>query len=106
VATGDRFLSGLVPRLLRELGPHGFLVLTWDEGNTDAGCCTDARGGRIATLVAGPDVRRHARSSRPVDQYGVLRTTERALGLAPLGGAALPRSGSLDDLVVHAPHVR
>src|SRR5690349_18944918 len=39
VATGDRFLSGLVPGLLRELGPHGLLVLTWDEGSSDAGCC-------------------------------------------------------------------
>jgi hypothetical protein len=106
VATGDRFLAGLVPRLLHELGPHGLLVLTWDEGTTDAGCCTDAHGGRIATIVAGPDVRRGARSRRPVDQYGVLRSTERALGLSPLGGAALRRSGSLDDLFARAPHVR
>ena len=106
VATGDRFLAGLVPRLLHELGPHGFVVLTWDEGTADAGCCTDAHGGRIATIVAGPDVRRHARSSRPVDQYGALRTTERALRLPPLGGAALPRSGSLDDLFARAPDVR
>ena len=106
VATGDRFLSGLVPRLLREIGPHGFVVLTWDEGSSDAGCCGAAHGGRIATVVAGPDVRRHARSSRPVDQYGVLRTTENALGLAPLGGAAQRRSGSLDDLFARAPDVR
>jgi hypothetical protein len=105
VATGDRFLAGLVPRLLREIGPHGFLVLTWDEGSSDAGCCTDAHGGRIATIVAGPDVRRHARSSRPVDHYGVLRTIENALGLSPLGGAALQRSGTLDALFARAPHV-
>jgi phosphatidylinositol-3-phosphatase len=106
VATGDRFLAGLVPRLLHELGPHGFLVLTWDEGTTDAGCCTDAHGGRIATIVAGPDVRRHARGGRPVDHYGVLRTTEHALALPPLAGAALRRSGSLDDLFARAPRVR
>jgi hypothetical protein len=106
VATGDRFLSGLVPRLLRELGPHGFLVLTWDEGSSDAGCCVDAHGGRIATIVAGPDVRRHARRSRPVDHYGVLRTIENAFGLPPLGGAARARSGTLDDLFARAPHIR
>jgi hypothetical protein len=106
VATGDRFLAGLVPRLLREAGPHGFVVLTWDEGSSDQGCCTDAHGGRIATIVAGADVRRHARVDRPVDQYGVLRTIEHALGLSPLGAAALPRSGSLDALFVRAPHVR
>jgi phosphatidylinositol-3-phosphatase len=106
VATGDRFLAGLVPRLLRELGPHGFLVLTWDEGSSRAGCCTDAHGGKIATIVAGPDVRRHATSSRPVDHYGVLRTIEHALRLPALGGAAQPRNGSLDSLFAHAPHVR
>ena len=106
VATGDRFLAALVPRLLHESGPHGFVVLTWDEGSSDEGCCTNAHGGRIATIVAGPDVRRQARSSRPVDHYGVLRTLETALGLRPLGGAALPRSGSLDSLFVRPRHAR
>jgi hypothetical protein len=103
VATGDRFLSNLLPRLLARLGPHGFLVLTWDEGSSAAGCCTDAHGGRIATIVAGPDVRRHAHSNRPVDHYGVLATIEHALGLAPLGGAARRRSGTLDSLFTHPP---
>ena len=102
VATGDRFLSGLVPQLLRELGPRGFLVLTWDEGSSDAGCCTDAHGGRIATIVAGPGARRGVRSARPVDHYGVLHTVQSELGLAPLGGAARPRSGTLDALLAHA----
>jgi hypothetical protein len=50
-------------------------------------------------------VRRHASSNSPVDHYGVLRTIESALGLPPLGGAALRRSGSLDDLFVGL-HVR
>ena len=90
-----------MPRLLRELGPHGFLVLTWDEGSSDAGCCADARGGRIATVVAGPGVRRGASSDRDVDHYGVLRTIEDALGLPRLGGATSPRGGTLDMLLAH-----
>jgi phosphatidylinositol-3-phosphatase len=56
----------------------------------------------IATIVAGPAVRRGARSASPVDHYGVLHTVERALGLAPLGGAARRRSGTLDALLAHA----
>jgi hypothetical protein len=106
VATGDRFLAGLVPRLLREAGPHGFVVVTWDEGASDQGCCVDAHGGRIATIVAGPDVRRHTRGALPVDHYGVLRTIEEALRLRPLGGAALRRSGSLDGLFARPARVR
>ncbi len=107
VAASDRFLARTVPALLRELGPHGFLVLTWDEGSSDRGCCAGvASGGRIATVVAGPEVRRGAREATPIDHYGVLASIERALGLPPLAGAADPRSGSLDGLFARAPRVR
>jgi phosphatidylinositol-3-phosphatase len=106
VAGGDRFLARTVPSLLAELGPHGLLVLTWDEGSSDAGCCgAAARGGHIATILAGPDVRRGSRDAQPVDHYGVLGTIEEALGLPPLAGAADPRSGRLSALFVRAPHI-
>jgi phosphatidylinositol-3-phosphatase len=104
--TADRFLARTLPPLLRELGPHGFLVLTWDEGNLEVGCCGGAGGGRIATIVAGPDVRRGGRTSSPVDHYGVLATIERAFSLPALGGAADPRSGSLAPLFLRAPSLR
>jgi phospholipase C len=105
LATADRFLARTLPPLLRQLGPHGFLVLTWDEGTSDSGCCGVAAGGRVATIVAGPDVRRGARQSAPVDHYGVLGTIEQALGLAPLAGAADPRSGRLNGLFLRAPRI-
>jgi hypothetical protein len=107
VTGGDRFLARTVPSLLRELGPHGFLVLTWDEGSSDVGCCGGAaQGGQIATILAGPDVRRGMRIHTPVDHYGVLGTIEQALGLAPLAGAADPRSGRLTALFARPPHIR
>lgn len=105
VSTGERFLARLVPSLLRELGPHGFVVLTWDEGSSDRGCCGGAHGGRIPTIVAGPDVRRGGRDRAPVDHYGVLRTIENALGLPPLAAAANPTHGSLAQLFRRAPRV-
>jgi hypothetical protein len=103
--TADRFLARTLPPLIRELGPHGFLVLTWDEGTLDTGCCDVAHGGRIATVLAGPDVRRGARDARPVDHYGVLATVERALGLPALGGAADSRAGNLGPLFARPPSV-
>ncbi len=106
LGTANRFLSSLIPALLHELGPHGFLILTWDEGSTDAGCCGAARGGHVATIVAGPDVRPGGRESRPLDHYGILGTVERALGLAQLAGAAAPAAGSLDPLFTHPPRLR
>jgi len=107
VATGDRFLAHIVPAFLREIGPHGFVLITWDEGSSGAGCCGGAAaGGQVATIVAGPGVRRGARTAAPVDHYGVLGTIEGALGLAPLGGAADPRSGRLRSLFTRHAHRR
>jgi hypothetical protein len=103
VAVGDRFLARTVPPLLRELGSSGFLVITWDEGASDAGCCAPAAaGGHIATIVAGPGARRGARETQPLDHYGVLGTIEDALGLPRLGAAAGRRNGSLRLLLAHA----
>jgi hypothetical protein len=103
VAGGDRFLTRTVPPILRELGPHGLLILTWDEGSSDSGCCDGAaHGGRVVTIVAGPDVRPGARDAQPVDHYGVLGTIEEALGLPPLAGARDLRSGRLTRLLRHS----
>jgi phosphatidylinositol-3-phosphatase len=106
VAPGDRFLARLVPVLLRALGPEGYLVLTWDEGTSDRGCCGGSSGGRIATIVAGPLVRRGARDTRPLDHYGVLRTVEGTLGLPRLGSARDARHGDLTALFTRAPRIR
>lgn len=107
VSGGDRFLKSAVPLLLRELGPHGLLLITWDEGSSNRGCCAGvASGGHIATILAGPDVRRGAREGEPIDHYGVLGTIEEAFGLPALAGAGNPRSGRLRALFVRPPRIR
>jgi hypothetical protein len=98
-ATGDRFLARLVPPLLRALGPHGLLVLTWDEGSSGAGCCRLAGGGHVATVVAGDGARRGARLATPVDHYSVLQTIEDLLGVPRLRGAACACTPSLQALL-------
>jgi phosphatidylinositol-3-phosphatase len=102
VQTGDRFLAHLVPGLVPALGPHGFLIITYDEGNSDAGCCGGSHGGRIATVVTGPDIRRGARMNQPIDHYGVLASIEDAFGLPHLAAAGDPRHGSLAPLFRNA----
>jgi hypothetical protein len=99
VATGDRFLSRLVPPLLRALGRGGLLFLTWDEGSSDAACCRLAAGGRVATIVAGPGARPRARLALPTDHYSVLQTIEDLLGLPRLRGAACACTPSLQPLL-------
>ena len=97
--TGDRFLSVLVPPLLRALGRGGLLILTWDEGSSNDGCCRLASGGHIATIVAGPGARRGGRLSTPVDHYSVLQAIEDLLGLPRLRGAACACTPSLAPLL-------
>jgi hypothetical protein len=99
VATGDRFVSRLVPPLLRSLGRNGLLLLTWDEGSSNDGCCRLASGGHVVTIVAGPGARRGARMNSPADHYSVLQTIEDLLGLPRLQGAACPCTPSLEPLL-------
>ncbi|MGI8412072.1 MAG: alkaline phosphatase family protein [Solirubrobacteraceae bacterium] len=98
-STGDRFLAGLVPPLLRTLGKNGLLFITWDEGSSDGGCCRLASGGHVATILAGPGARAGARLSTPVDHYSLLQTIEDLLGLPRLRGAACACTPSLARLL-------
>jgi len=84
LASADRHLRRLVPRLTRQLGPHGALVITFDEGTSDAGCCDGARGGRIATILVGPGIDPGTRLRAAYDHYSLLAALEDRFGLARL----------------------
>jgi hypothetical protein len=96
---GDAFLARLVPSLLAALGPRGLLVLTWDEGATDDGCCRLAAGGHIATVLAGGLAARAARLTAPVDQYSILQSIEDLLRLRRLRAAGCACTPSLAPLL-------
>jgi hypothetical protein len=95
VSSGDRFLASIVPALLHELGPHGRLYITWDEGVSDAGCCKKAHGGRVLTIIAGPGIPPGTRLATPNDHYSLLRSIEDQLHLTHLGNAACTCTASL-----------
>ena len=80
----DHYLSRLVPSVLRALGRHGILFVTWDEGKMHA----RPGGGHVALIAAGGAARPGARSSAPADHYTLLHTIENAFGLPPLRRAA------------------
>ena len=99
VATGDRFLSRLVPPLLRALGPRGALFITFDEGSSDDGCCRLAAGGHIVTILAGGLARRGARLTTPTDHYSVLQTIEDVFGLRAAPGRRVRCTPTLAPLL-------
>lgn len=90
-AAADAYLRRTAPGILRRLGPAGLLVITYDEGTSDAGCCGVAAGGHIATLLTGPAVRPRIRLRRPSTHYSLLSTLEERFGLPRLRHArAIP----------------
>jgi phosphatidylinositol-3-phosphatase len=99
IGTGDRFLARLVPPLLAALGPRGLLVLTWDEGTSNNGCCRLASGGHVATIVAGGLASRGAVLTTPTDHYSILQTIEDLLALPRLRRAACACTPSLAPLL-------
>jgi hypothetical protein len=86
----DRYVSELVPRILRALGPEGVLFVTWDEGARGdwSGIDGTRGGGHVALIAAGGDARRDATTAVPANHYALLRTIEASFGLPPLGHAA------------------
>jgi phosphatidylinositol-3-phosphatase len=84
----DLYLYELVPQIRRRLGPHGLLVITWDEGRSNLGCCGPAGGGRIATVLAGPDVEPGREIAMVADHYSLLAAIEDRFGLRRLRQAA------------------
>ncbi len=93
--SGDRFLAGVLPRLIRTMGARSLVILTFDEGSSDDGCCGLAHGGHIVTILAGSAVRPGFRLRTPVDHFSVLQTIEDMFGLARLGAATCPCTPSL-----------
>ncbi len=89
IATGDGWLSNFVPSILASSAFQngGVLFLTWDEGSSSAGCCGNAWGGQVASVVIAPNSIVGLRSLTTETHYSLLRTIEDAWGLASLGEA-------------------
>jgi phosphatidylinositol-3-phosphatase len=89
VSTGDRFLRRWVPRLIPRLGPDGILMVLFDEGSSNAGCCPmTTGGGHVAAIIAGPGAKSGRRIGRRVNHYSLLRLIEDAWGLGRLAHAS------------------
>jgi hypothetical protein len=96
-ATVDRWLAGTLRPVMASawFATRGVIVITYDEGSTDASCCGGADGGRVLTVVVTDRVPGGRKWSQPVDPAGILATVEDLYRLPPLGRAASPSSGNL-----------
>jgi hypothetical protein len=104
-AQADAWLSKEVPKILSlpefQSGGDGLLFIVWDEGNlgTDNRCngwTSNGCGGRVATLVIGPQVKRNFKSQTLYHHENLLRTVCDALGFSACPGAAANASPMSD----------
>ena len=89
ITVGDTWLHTVVPQILASSAwqQNGVLFIGFDEGTTKAGCCTQARGGKVVTLVISPLGKSPYQSAVAYDHYSLLRTIEDAWGLPHLVNA-------------------
>jgi len=89
VGTGDAWLRSVVPTITGSAAFRngGVLFITWDEGSSNAGCCSGSWGGHVATLVMAPNAISGFRSGVAENHYGLLRTIEDGFHLGHLGAA-------------------
>jgi phosphatidylinositol-3-phosphatase len=82
VRTGDDFLRQWVPKLIAHVGRDGIVIVTFDEGSSNAGCCSlGSAGGHVATIIAGPGAGTGVQLKADADHYSLLRLIEDAWGL-------------------------
>jgi hypothetical protein len=102
VSAGDTWLSDEVPAILAALESNGILIITFDEGKTNQGCCDGtAAGGRIPTIIAGPGAADGRVITSDSTGYSILRLIENSLGLAYLRQAGT--APSIDGFACSSP---
>jgi hypothetical protein len=88
VATGDQYLGQLMTGITSApfwSKGNNAVVVTYDEGNDNGGCCgANPGGGRVATVVVTSHGPRHVQDATPYNHYSLLATVQRNFGLGCL----------------------
>lgn len=92
LSQADIWLDGLMDQLIPALDATSkpyLVVLTWDEGQGDHGCCglAEPAGGRIPTVLVSPQVKNGFEDETPYTHYSLLKTIGEAWGMPYLGHA-------------------
>jgi hypothetical protein len=95
----DHYLARFMPPLLRAVGPHGVVFMTWDEGTTSTGLGPGPGGGHVPLIVAGGGALPHSRSRLPANHYALLHMIESSFGLSPLRKASSAPIAPLNRLL-------
>jgi len=96
IATGDSWLKLWVPKIIPALGTNGILMVLFDEGSSDAACCSlGFGGGHVAAVIAGPGAKDSTTIGAAADHNSLLRLIEDELGFRRLRNAADPTTPTI-----------
>jgi hypothetical protein len=98
VKAGDTWLSNNIASVISSswFSHNGIIIITWDEGTTNAGCCNlSAPGGHIATIVVTTKNAGLGSYTGTGDHYGTLAAIEKAYGVSLLLNSANAINGNL-----------
>ena len=88
VTQGDQYLGRVVSDITRApfwSQGNNAVVVTYDEGNRTAGCCSaNPGGGKVATVVVTSHGPRHVKDATPYNHYSLLKTIQDNFGLSCL----------------------
>jgi len=94
VASGDAYLGRLVHTITSApFWAHGnnAVVITYDEGDANSGCCrANPGGGKVATVVVTSHGPRGIRDGTPYNHYSLLATLQATFGLGCLQATCHP----------------
>jgi hypothetical protein len=95
---GDTWLSSNLGPVISSqwFSQNGIIIITWDEGTTNLGCCgLTAPGGHIATVVISSNNKGKGNFTSIGDNYGTLAAIEKAYGVTLLLNSANSVNGDL-----------
>ena len=95
VQVADAWLNRQVEELMayQPVAQNGVIIVTWDEGQGDHGCCgLGTGGGRVPTLLISSKVKKGFVDETPYTHYSLLKTVSEAWVLPALGHAADPET--------------
>jgi phospholipase C len=99
---GEKWLENFVPKVLAssQFQNDGLLIITFDEGKGNAGCCGAPGGGRVLTLLISKASAVKSggwASDIEYNHYSLLRTLEDNWGLPYLGHSGDPDVVSMSE---------
>src|SRR6185437_341264 len=81
----DAYLKTTVDEIMRSdmwRRGHNAIVVTFDEGSTNLGCCdANSGGGRVVTVVIRNNQQRPMQDATPYNHYSLVATIQAAFGL-------------------------